>query len=93
MFEWNYLLAGNGTYCLCAKFSDNCFYHTCVFARPLKALDENRWVYETDTAHLCTTPEHHIFTLPSLPSIADEVGRGLTKLFMTFSMLIVVFSS
>ena len=50
-------------------------------------LDKICQVFRTDAATMHTMPEHHIFTLPLLPSIAEEEEDKSAKTVITFSIL------
>ena len=52
------------------------------------AWNEILQAYRNIAAYLQTTQEHHIFTLPSLQSIAEE-GEETAKSVMTLSTFIV----
>ena len=50
-----------------------CLCHRKIIYTALIALDEIQQTYRAEAAHPETIPEQHIFTLPLLPSIVDEL--------------------
>ena len=54
------------------------------------ALEEIPQVYKTDAVtQTHTTPEQHIFTLPSLPTVKGE-HEGIVKSFMAVTITVIV---
>ena len=62
--------------------------HRKFFYAMLMAMEQIPYMYKIDDTHICTTPEQHIFTLPSLPP--DSKGEGLAKALLVISTLIAV---
>ena len=56
------------------------FFHMKIIHASLMVLDEIPQVYKTDTFHICTTSEEHMFTLPPLLPDSEE---GSAKAVMT----------